>query len=165
MSRCARMPFNAATRLYGSMPMCVKRPSTSNTLLACTVVNTRCPVSAACTAICAVSGSRISPTMIFLGQRRIQRRRFAAARRSGDEKHSVRLGAQAAHFAHCVVAEAEEIETQPAHLVGQSLFVEDAQHRVLALDARHHGYAEIDLPAAPRYPEASILRNTPLRDI
>src|SRR5579871_1403525 len=37
-----------------------KRPITSTTLLACTVVNTRCPVRADWMAICAVSGSRIS---------------------------------------------------------------------------------------------------------
>ena len=55
--------------------MCRKRPSTSKTLLACTVVNTRWPVRADCTAICAVSGSRISPTMILSGSwRRIERR-------------------------------------------------------------------------------------------
>ena len=49
------MPFNAAAKLYGSTAMWVKRPSTSNTLFACTVVNTRWPVSAAWIAICAVS--------------------------------------------------------------------------------------------------------------
>ncbi len=52
-----------------------KRPSTSKTLLACTVVKTRCPVSADWMAICAVSESRISPTMILSGSwRRIERR-------------------------------------------------------------------------------------------
>ncbi len=51
-----------------------KRPSTSTTLFAWTVVNTRWPVSADCTAICAVSSSRISPTMILSGSwRRIER--------------------------------------------------------------------------------------------
>src|SRR5260370_548561 len=44
-----------------------KRPRTSRTLLACTGVNTRWPVSAELMAICAVSWSRISPTMIFSG--------------------------------------------------------------------------------------------------
>ena len=44
------------------------------TLLAWTVVNTRWPVSADWIAICAVSGSRISPTMILSGScRRIDR--------------------------------------------------------------------------------------------
>ena len=61
--------------------MCIARPMTSNTLLACTVVNTRWPVSADCTAIWAVSGSRISPTMILSGSwRRIERRPLAKVR-------------------------------------------------------------------------------------
>ena len=51
-----------------------KRPSTSITLLACTVVKTRWPVSAAAIAMSAVSASRISPTMILSGSwRRIER--------------------------------------------------------------------------------------------
>ena len=58
-----------------------KRPSTSITLLAWTVVNTRWPVSADWMAICAVSGSRISPTMILSGSwRRIERRPRAKVR-------------------------------------------------------------------------------------
>ena len=52
-----------------------KRPSTSSTLLACTVVNTRWPVRAELMAIWAVSWSRISPTMILSGSwRRMERR-------------------------------------------------------------------------------------------
>src|SRR6516164_200039 len=51
-----------------------KRPSTSTTLLAWTVVNTRWPVRAELIAICAVSLSRISPTMILSGScRKIDR--------------------------------------------------------------------------------------------
>src|SRR5574340_1269856 len=74
--------------------MWMKRPMTSNTLLACTVVNTRWPVSAACTAISAVSGSRISPTMILSGSwRRMERRPRAKVRpffRSEDQVASQR---------------------------------------------------------------------------
>ena len=39
--RCATIPFNAETKLYGSTPMCLKRPITSNALLAWTEVKTR----------------------------------------------------------------------------------------------------------------------------
>ena len=61
--------------------MAMNRPMTSNTLLACTVVNTRWPVRADWTAICAVSGSRTSPTMILSGSwRRIERRPRAKVR-------------------------------------------------------------------------------------
>jgi len=51
-----------------------KRPSTSMTLLAWTVVKTRWPVSADWMAMSAVSASRISPTMILSGSwRRMER--------------------------------------------------------------------------------------------
>jgi hypothetical protein len=46
--------------------------------LVCSVASTRCPVNDACTAICAVSRSRISPIMItsgVLAQDRAQRAR------------------------------------------------------------------------------------------
>ena len=40
----------------------------------CSVLSTKCPVSAACTAICAVGTSRISPIMMMSGScRRIDR--------------------------------------------------------------------------------------------
>ena len=40
----------------------------------CSVLSTKCPVSAACTAICAVATSRISPIMMMSGScRRIER--------------------------------------------------------------------------------------------
>src|SRR2546426_7755560 len=55
--------------------MWMKRPITSKTLLAWTVVKTRWPVRADCTAIWAVSASRTSPTMILSGSwRRIERK-------------------------------------------------------------------------------------------
>src|ERR1041385_6028892 len=60
-SRCASTQFRAETKLYGSTPMFRKRPSTSTTLLAWTVVNTRWPVNADWIAIWGVSVSRISP--------------------------------------------------------------------------------------------------------
>ena len=52
--RCASTQFRHDTKLYGSTPMFRKRPITSTTLFAWTVVNTRWPVSADCTAIAAV---------------------------------------------------------------------------------------------------------------
>ena len=73
-SRCAITQLSAEMNWYGSTPMLRKRCSTSKTLLAWTVVNTRWPVSADWMAICAVSESRISPTMILSGSwRRMER--------------------------------------------------------------------------------------------
>ena len=52
------------------MPMSISRAAASGAPLACSVVSTRCPVSAASIAIWAVSTSRISPTMITSGSAR-----------------------------------------------------------------------------------------------
>ena len=63
-----------ATR-NGSMPISIRRVSAVGASLVCSVESTRWPVSAASTAICAVSRSRISPTMITSGSARIIARR------------------------------------------------------------------------------------------
>ena len=52
------------------MPMSISRAAASGAPFACRVVSTRCPVSAASIAICAVTVSRISPTMITSGSAR-----------------------------------------------------------------------------------------------
>ena len=73
-----------ATR-NGSMPISVRRVTVDGASLVCSVESTRWPVSAASMAICAVSRSRISPTMIMSGSARIIERRPVAnsARPSG----------------------------------------------------------------------------------
>ena len=53
--------------MYGSTPMSTSRPMAPAASLVCSVVRTRWPVSAAWIATWAVSGSRISPTMIMSG--------------------------------------------------------------------------------------------------
>ena len=59
----------------GSMPMSRRRVTAPTAVFVCSVDNTRWPVSDACTAICAVSRSRISPTMTTSGSwRRMARR-------------------------------------------------------------------------------------------
>ena len=60
------------------MPMSMKRSSAPTASVACSEESTRCPVSADCTAISAVSRSRISPTRMMSGSwRRIARSPFA----------------------------------------------------------------------------------------
>ena len=60
------------------MPMSMKRCSALVASVACSDDMTKCPVSAACTAMRAVSTSRISPTRIASGSwRRIARSPFA----------------------------------------------------------------------------------------
>ena len=60
------------------MPMSIRRPSALGASLVCSVESTRWPVSAASTAMCAVSRSRISPTMITSGSARSIERRPAS---------------------------------------------------------------------------------------
>jgi hypothetical protein len=74
ISRCATTPRSAAAILYASTPMSTSRVTALAASLVCSVDSTRWPVSAAWTAICAVSRSRISPTSTTLGSwRRIDR--------------------------------------------------------------------------------------------
>ena len=67
-------PRSAAPILYACMPMSTRRVTEFGASLVCSVESTRWPVSDACTAICAVSPSRISPTRTTSGScRRIDR--------------------------------------------------------------------------------------------
>ena len=59
----------------GSMPISIRRVIAPGASFVCSVERTRWPVSAASMAICAVSRSRISPTMITSGSARIIERR------------------------------------------------------------------------------------------
>jgi hypothetical protein len=66
-SRCASTAFTAAPTRKGSRPMFTSRVIELGASLVCSVESTKWPVSAACTAMCAVSMSRISPSMITSG--------------------------------------------------------------------------------------------------
>ena len=73
-SRCASTPSRLDASRYGSTPMSARRVIALAASLVCSVASTRWPVSEACTAICAVSRSRISPIMMMSGSwRRIAR--------------------------------------------------------------------------------------------
>ena len=73
-SRCASTASSDEATRYGSTPMSTRRVSAPGASLVCSVEKTRWPVSEACTAICAVSWSRISPIRITSGSwRRIER--------------------------------------------------------------------------------------------
>ena len=74
MSRWATTPRSADAILYGSMPMSIRRVTAFGASLVWSVESTRWPVSDACSAICAVSWSRISPISTTSGScRRIDR--------------------------------------------------------------------------------------------
>ena len=67
-------PISVEEIRKGWIPRSTSRVIDVEESLVCSVENTRCPVSAACTAFWAVSWSRISPTMMMSGSwRRIVR--------------------------------------------------------------------------------------------
>ena len=68
---------DVATR-NGSIPMFIKRLIVDGASFVCSVESTKWPVSAAFTAISAVSKSRISPTRIMLGSWRRKARKADA---------------------------------------------------------------------------------------
>ena len=77
-SRCAQIRFTEVATRNGSMPMFIKRLMVEGASLVCSVESTKCPVSAAFTAISAVSKSRISPTRMMFGSCRKKARNAAA---------------------------------------------------------------------------------------
>ena len=74
-SRWATTQSTALATRKGSTPMSIRRAIAVGASFVCSVERTRWPVSAAWTAIWAVSRSRISPTMITSGSARIMERR------------------------------------------------------------------------------------------
>jgi hypothetical protein len=76
--RCAPMRLTELATKKGSMPMFNKRLTELGASLVCSVLSTKWPVSAALTAISAVSKSRISPTMMTSGSCRKKERSAAA---------------------------------------------------------------------------------------
>ena len=72
--RWARTPSNDEATRYGSTPMSTRRVRALGASFVCSVEKTRWPVSEACTAMRAVSWSRISPIRTTSGScRRIER--------------------------------------------------------------------------------------------
>ena len=74
-SRCATTQSTALETRNGSIPISVRRVTALGASFVWSVESTRWPVSAASMAICAVSASRISPTMMMSGSARIMERR------------------------------------------------------------------------------------------
>ena len=104
-------------------------------------------------------------SLVDLGDDGVQRRRLAAAGRTGDQNHAVRLGAELAQPRGEQRVEPELVERKPAQRIGQRLLIEDAQNGVLAEHARHHRHAEVDLASAAARLEAPVLRHAPLGDV
>ncbi len=102
-----------------------------------------------------------------LAHRGVERRGLAAARRPRNQHHPVRLGDVAPEFFQIVGIEAHHVEHQLVKLLAHRLFVEYAQHRVLAVNRGHDGHAEVDgaFGIAVFHPEAAVLRDAAFGDI
>ena len=92
--------------------------------------------------------------------RRVERRRLAGACRAGDQHHAVRLVDRVTEL-----LVAPRVEAELGHVELQRLFVEDAEHRLLAEDRRQDRDAEVDLLGAVAQLDAAVLRQPALRDI
>jgi hypothetical protein len=86
---------------------------------------------------------------VGLGQQRVQAGGLARAGGAGDQQHAVGLGGHVPEAGAGGGVEAQGVEGQAGQLAGQVFLVEDAQHRVLAVDAGHDGHPEVDGPPRP----------------
>ena len=64
-----------------------------------------------------------------------------------------------------LLGEPEDVEAQLGELLAHRLLVENTDHRVLAVHARHHRDAEVDGLARHAQPEAAVLRHALLGDV
>src|SRR6185369_6949748 len=84
--------------------------------------------------------------VLDLAQRRVKRRSFARAGRSGDQHHAIRLFDVAPELRQLRRRESDHVERKIRELLAHRFFVEYAKYRVFAIDRRHDGDAEIDQP-------------------
>src|SRR5581483_9280247 len=95
----------------------------------------------------------------------VKSRRFAAARRPGNQHHAIGFLDVAAELAQVLVVKANDIEHQGAELLAHGFFVEHTEHRILAVNRRHDGDAKIDGAPVVLDAEAAILRDTAFGNI
>src|SRR5712692_9332847 len=97
--------------------------------------------------------------------RRIKGSRFAAARRPGDEHHTVRFFDVAAEAAQVEVVKAHHVECELAELFAHRLFVEHAEHGIFAVDRRHDRNVEVDGALVVLYAETAVLGHAALGNV
>jgi len=112
-----------------------------------------------------LDGDQLVLAAVDLAERGIQRGRLAAAGGAGDEQHAVGHGGEPAQRFEGDGLEAEAVERERGQFVGERAAVEDAQHRVLAVDAWHDRDAQVDFAPLVADAEAPVLRHAPLGDV
>src|SRR6266480_3256020 len=122
--------------------------------LVCSVESTRWPVSADSTAICAVSRSRISPTMITSGSALIIERRPEAKVSPPFFETCSSVSPVEGRFEALAL---DLSEAQLLELGDVGVLVEHAQHDRLAVNAGQRDRAQVDAPAVDRQADAAVL--------
>ena len=61
--------------------------------------------------------------------------------------------------------DAKDIESQTVQILGDTFFIEDTDNRIFSKDTRHDGDAEVNRLTRHAHFKATVLRDTPLRDI
>src|SRR5207249_6581489 len=95
-----------------------------------------------------------------LAERRVQGRRLAAARRTGDEDQPFRAAYEVAE-----VFEDRRAHPQRRELEPQRSLIENAQHDLLAMNRRIRGRAEVEAALAERDRQAAVLRKPVFGDV
>ena len=99
--------------------------------------------------------------LVELGQRRVERRRLAAARGAGDQHHAERLVDRLFE-----VLEGRFLEAELRHVELQVRLVEEPEHDLLAEHGRKGGDAEVHLLVAGElHLDAAVLRQAALGDV
>src|SRR5215468_3470983 len=98
-------------------------------------------------------------------QRGVQGRRLPRTRRPGDQHHPVRLADEAAERGQQIRFESDDFQFKVFELFVDLLLVEDADHRVFAVDRGHDRNAEVDAPALNAHAETPVLRDAALGDV
>ena len=102
----------------------------------------------------------LTSIVLIRGQRGVERRRLARARRAGDQHHAVRVQDRLHQILLRLRLEAELVEVER-----QVALVEDSEHDLLAEQRRQRRDAEVDDPVAHLQLDAAVLRHAALGDV
>src|SRR5215475_1441982 len=98
-------------------------------------------------------------------ERGVQGRRLTRTGGPGDQHHPVRLPNEAAELGQQIRIESDDLQFQVFERFVDLLLVEDADHRVFAVDRGHDRDAEVDAAALDTHAETPVLRDAALGDV
>jgi len=107
-----------------------------------------------------LGGHDVGAGDVHFGERRVERRRLAAAGRAGHQDHAVGAGDRVHE-----VLERGRLESELRQVERQVPLVEDPEHDLLPEDGRERGDAQVDRPLEHPDLDAAVLRDPPFRDV